>query len=56
MKYKLTISGMHCASCAIHVEDDLKKKDGIQEARVNFTLEQGEVSYDESNEAAQSVY
>lgn len=46
-KIQLNIQGMHCASCAVHVEGDLKKKEGIVDARVNFALENGEVSYDE---------
>lgn len=35
MKIVLTISGMHCASCAFNVERSLKKISGINDVRVS---------------------
>ena len=35
----LKISGMHCASCAANIENDLKKEAGIKSANVNFASE-----------------
>lgn len=46
-KEKYNISGMHCASCVAHIEDDLKKKPGVKDVRVNLPMEQGQVEYDE---------
>ncbi|MFA5855812.1 MAG: heavy metal-associated domain-containing protein [Candidatus Pacearchaeota archaeon] len=35
-KYKLTIQGMHCASCASNVEKAVKKINGINEVSVSL--------------------
>ena len=32
----LSISGMHCTSCAAIIERKLKKIEGVENARVNF--------------------
>lgn len=44
----LEISGMHCVSCAGIIEKSLKKVNGVKAARVNFTAEKANVTYDES--------
>ena len=38
-KIILKISGMHCASCAVNIENNLKKEKGIKSANVNFASE-----------------
>src|SRR3989344_9377182 len=43
-----TISGMHCASCAVKNEKSLRKIQGVQSATVNFGLRQATVTYDET--------
>ena len=40
------IAGMTCASCVMHIEGDLSKKEGVSEALVNFANETGRVTYD----------
>ena len=40
-KYKITISGMHCASCASNIERSLKKVSGVKEASVSLMLKKG---------------
>ena len=45
-KITLTISGMHCASCALNIEKTLKKLDGVESAVVNFANEEATVEYD----------
>jgi Cu+-exporting ATPase len=44
----LTIGGMHCATCAISVQDALKDLPGVRDARVNFALGKATVDYDSS--------
>ena len=40
-KLKLSIEGMHCASCASNVERSLKKVTGVKEASVSLMLKKG---------------
>ncbi|MCH9030922.1 MAG: heavy metal translocating P-type ATPase [candidate division Zixibacteria bacterium] len=47
----LTVSGMHCASCAISVESALSDIAGVQSAQVNFSLGYAKVSYDKAQTA-----
>ncbi len=46
-KIKLTIEGMHCASCASNVEKSLKKVSGVKEANVSLMLKKGIVECEE---------
>ena len=48
IKTQLNIEGMNCASCVAHIEGDLKKLNGVKDAKVNLVLNRGEVEYDES--------
>ncbi|MBW6462312.1 MAG: heavy metal translocating P-type ATPase [DPANN group archaeon] len=41
------ISGMHCASCALTIENVLNNLDGVSEANVNFAVEKVTVNYDD---------
>jgi copper chaperone CopZ len=41
MKKKITISGMHCASCASNVERSLKKLSGIKNISVSLLTKKG---------------
>jgi len=45
-KTTLTVSGMHCASCALNIEKSLKKQEGVSRAIVNFSAEEATVEYD----------
>jgi len=54
-KIDLKIQGMHCASCAANITNDLKKQTGVKDARVNFALEQAQVEYDEDETAEKNV-
>jgi len=42
----LSISGMHCTSCAAVIEMSLKKLPGIKSAHVNFAAEKANIFYD----------
>src|SRR3989338_1247520 len=43
----ISISGMHCATCAITIEKALKKQKGVVSASVNYANEKAVVEYDE---------
>jgi Cu+-exporting ATPase len=45
-KTVLPIEGMHCASCAVRIEDALRNSKGINAAVVNFAKEKAYVDYD----------
>ncbi|MFA5136171.1 MAG: heavy metal translocating P-type ATPase [Patescibacteria group bacterium] len=47
-KIKLSLSGMHCSSCAIIIEKSLKTTPGVQDAQVNFAAEKASVTFDQS--------
>ena len=40
-KIKLSLEGMHCASCASNIERSLKKVEGIKNASVTLMLKKG---------------
>lgn len=42
----LSLSGMHCASCALLIEKGLKKVPGVKQANVNFAAEKARIIYD----------
>jgi copper chaperone CopZ len=43
----LTITGMHCGSCALAIEMVLKDKPGVTNAKVDFDSKKAEVDFDE---------
>jgi len=47
-KIKLTIEGMHCASCASNIERSLKKVSGVKEVSVTLMLNKGTVEAEDS--------
>jgi Cu+-exporting ATPase len=42
----LSVGGMHCASCAVSIENALRKMRGVSKANVNFAAEKAYVEYD----------
>ena len=46
MKIILKISGMHCASCAVSIENALKKEAGVKSASVNLASEKASLEFD----------
>lgn len=44
----LSISGMHCASCALLIEKSLKEAKGVKKANVNFAAEKALIIFDEN--------
>ena len=47
-KLKLSIEGMHCASCASNIERSLKKVDGVKKASVTLMLKKGTIEAEDS--------
>ncbi len=47
-RVSLSLSGMHCSSCALIIEKSLNKVPGVKEAHVNFAAEKALVTFDES--------
>lgn len=45
-KTTIGITGMHCSSCVITIENSLKKVDGVSDAKVNFVSEKAHIEYD----------
>ncbi len=43
---ELTVSGMHCQSCAALVEEVLSEQDGVHAASVDLTRARARVEYD----------
>lgn len=47
-RIQLSLSGMHCTSCALIIEKSLNKVSGVKEAHVNFAAEKALITFDES--------
>jgi P-type Cu+ transporter len=45
-KAEIKISGMHCATCAINIEESLSKLDAVSKAQVNFGTDTAHVEFD----------
>ena len=45
-KTTLSVSGMHCASCAQNIEKKLKKENGVLNASVSYSVGKASVEYD----------
>lgn len=48
IKQKLKIEGMHCASCAMNIDEELEELEGVQESKTSYRKQTTEVSFDES--------
>jgi Cu+-exporting ATPase len=47
-RIQLSLSGMHCSSCAMLIEKSLKKVPGVKQANVNFAAEKASIVFDEN--------
>ena len=54
-RIQLSLSGMHCSSCAMLVERTLNKTPGVQKASVNFAAEKVLIDYDENMTDSQEI-
>ncbi|MBU1915708.1 cation transporter, partial [Patescibacteria group bacterium] len=46
-KINFKIRGMHCASCALNIENALQDTAGVETANVNYALTEAAVEFDE---------
>jgi len=51
----LNIQGMHCASCAVIIENALRKEEGVVSVSVNFTSEKAGLEFDETKIALEEI-
>ena len=47
-KEKLKVSGMHCGSCAMSIDEELEDLGGVLEAKTSYRKQVTEVVFDES--------
>lgn len=48
MKIKFKIKGLDCANCALELEREIEKIEGIMNVNIGFMAERMELEYDES--------
>ena len=54
-KISLSLSGMHCSSCAQLIERSLKGVSGVKDAHVNFAAEKALVAFEETDVSVQRL-
>ncbi len=54
-KITLSITGMHCASCALNIEKALRKVPGVVQARVNIAIEKAYIEFEPDVLSAQDL-
>jgi Cu+-exporting ATPase len=55
VKIFISISGMHCASCVLSIENALKSSGGVIDAKVNLASEKATVEYDPSRTSPDKI-
>lgn len=45
-KMKLNIFGMDCVSCAMNIDEEIEKIDGVKESNTNYAKQQIEIAFD----------
>lgn len=48
MKEKLQINGMHCASCAMLIDDELEEVSGVRASDTSYARQLTQVQFDEN--------
>ncbi len=52
-KIAFTIGGMHCASCAVNIENSLKKVNGVKSANVNYATKKAVIECEDTADISQ---
>ena len=56
MKSVIRIDGMHCASCAMSIDDTLEMLDGVQRAKTSYARGLVKVDHDPARVSAQALH
>ena len=56
IKEKLSINGMHCASCALSIDEELEDLEGITEAKTSYRKQTTEVVFDETRTGIDKIH
>ena len=54
-KVKIHVSGMHCASCVVNLENAFNREKGIKSANVNLVTNKAAVEYDENETSIDKI-
>jgi len=54
-KTRIKVSGMHCASCALSIDDSLEALDGVKKASTSFPRGRTKLEYDETRVDLETV-
>ena len=52
---QIKITGMTCASCVLHIENDLKDLKGVKDATINLPLKRGNITFDPDQISAHDI-
>ena len=52
---KLKVSGMHCGSCAMSIDDELEGLEGVKGAKTSYRKQETKVSFDEKQIAIGAI-
>ncbi len=56
IKERLSIKGMHCASCALNIDEELEELEGITEAKTSYRKQTTEVLFDETRTGIDKIH
>lgn len=54
-KFSCSVSGMHCASCALNIEKKLKREEGVESASVSYSAGRASVEFDPQKTSEQKL-
>lgn len=54
-KVILSISGMHCTSCAMNIDGELEDTDGVKQSNTNYAKQLTEVEFDPNKIKEQKI-
>lgn len=54
-KITLTISGMHCTSCAMNIDGELEDTDGVKQSCTNYAKAITEIEFDDDKLAQEKI-
>lgn len=55
IKQEFTLQGMHCASCAILIEQELRESEGVQNVNVNYAAQKASVLFEDEKTNTETI-